>query len=560
MQNIKEIQVPSISIEEIQAKLSIFEGKIDVSKNENELVSNYKEYLDYFNTFYSNFTILSYKYNGNLKNEELKIEYTKYLDAYPTLNTCYKNLQTKLRTNINLETLQSLIGNNALEEIKRSRVISKEAQQLFEQITKIVDQYEEKIGTAKVIWEGETVSLSTVNKYFSDKDRTTRKKAYDAIGAYYLEQESDLTKTFIQLVKLRNAYARELGYNNYHEYSFDLYCRIGYGAKEITGFRNQVSKNFFLIQDKLKKIRKKNLKLDHLSYYDNINFLDGEAELKYKDIQKNINAFIEMSSHFSKTWQDTLQIMQDRGAIDYDTRENKVFMGYCNFIKNLDLPIIFSGITSNVFDDIRVLSHEIGHALQLSITNKASKYVNYTQDIIEVFSHSFEMAIYPYLNYFFDSNNINKYRFSNINSHVGILLGCTLNDEFLEIVYSNESLLDADFMSKTYLDLRLKYGFEFRDEDAFYSKGKRWMTFGHFFSTPFYMIDYALAIIVAFQLYQQSLSDPKTYVQNFETLAKNIGNLSQKNISEYSSCFSAFDFDQFKKLAQFIEETLEQMK
>jgi oligoendopeptidase F len=208
--------------------------------------------------------------------------------------------------------------------------------------------------------------------------------------------------------------------------------------------------------------------------------------------------------------------------------------------------------------------HSTIYGYNVNILRKSAvmfnKYIDYTQDIIEVFSHSFEMAIYPYLNYFFDSNNINKYRFSNINSHVGILLGCTLNDEVLEIVYSNESLLDADFMSKTYLDLRLKYGFEFSDEDAFYSKGKRWMTFGHFFSTPFYMIDYALAIIVAFQLYQQSLTNSEIYVQNFETLAKNIGNLSQKNISEYSSCFSAFDFDQFKKLAQFIEETLEQMK
>jgi M3 family oligoendopeptidase len=561
MQNIKNIEIPQVTKEAIEADFTQFEKELKAVASEKELIKLYQKVLDYCDTFNSNFSILSYRYNGNLKNETYDKAYTYYLDSYPTLKSGFLKIQSNVKKSPFFDALSNLIGNNGFEELKRSREMSKEAQEIFEQIAKIEKEYDSKIGIAQVIWEGETVSLSAIYKYFMDQDRATRKKAYDTIGTYFLEQESELTKIFIELVKLRNAYARELGYNNYHEYSFDLYCRIGYGAKEIDGFRNQVSKDFLGIYLTIKELRKKNLKLEHLSYYDNINFIDGEAELKHKDIQKNISLFIELLKPFSSKWTDILNEMQDKGAIDYDIRDNKIYGGYCTYAKSYNLPIIYSGLTVNNLNDIRVLSHEIGHALQMSITNSHTKYQEACLDTVEIFSHSMEMSIYPYLDLFFEGNHIRKYQLKNFIGHLNMLFDCSIDDEFQEITYLNEEKLSSAFICNTYKKLEEKYQFVNNHEpDLFYTQGKKWLSNGHLFKYPFYMIDYALAIIVALQLYQQSLTNSEIYVQNFESLSKNIGNLSQKNISEYSSCFSAFDFDQFKKLAQFIEETLEQIK
>ncbi len=561
MQNIKNIEIPKVTKEAIEADFTQFEKELKAVASEKELIELYQKVLDYNDVFLSHYSITYFKYNGDLKNEAYDKIYTVYLDCYPTLKSGLLKIQSIVKKSPFLDALASLIGNNGLEELKRSREMSKEAQEIFEQISKIEKDYDSKIGTAEVIWEGKTVSLSAIYSYFNDANRETRKKAFDTIAFYFLKEETYLTAILIQLIKLRNAFARKLGYNNYLEYSFDHYCRIGYGSKEIDGFRNQVSKDFLGIYLKIKEFRKKNLKLDHLSYYDNINFIDGEAELKHKDIQKNIDEFIEMSGHFSKIWQDTLNKMSKYGAIDYEIRDNKKYGGYCTYAISYNLPIIYSGLTVNTLNDIRVLSHEIGHALQMSITNSLTKYHEACLDTVEIFSHSMEMAIYPYLNLFFEGEGVKKYQLKNFIGHLNMLFDCSIDDELQEILYLNEDKLSSEFICNTYKKLEDKFQFINNHEpDLFYTKGKSWLNNGHLFKYPFYMIDYALAVIVAIQLYQQSLSDPQTYVQNFETLAKNIGNLSQKNISEYSSCFSAFEFDKFKELAQFIDSRLEEMK
>jgi len=66
MENIKEIEIPQIGKDDIEANFSKFEIELESVTSEKELVHLYQKVLDYCDTFLSNYSILSYRYNGDL--------------------------------------------------------------------------------------------------------------------------------------------------------------------------------------------------------------------------------------------------------------------------------------------------------------------------------------------------------------------------------------------------------------------------------------------------------------------------------------------------------------
>ena len=161
------------------------------------------------------------------------------------------------------------------------------------------------------------------------------------------------------LITIRNKIAKQLGFNNYVEYSLYKLKRFDYDYKDINKFRNNIIKHIIPICSMMNEQKKKELKLDELKY--------------------------------------------DNDYIDLETRDNKVNFSITNYLTESCIPVI-TGNYKNNYLDVQTTTHEMGHSFQkycASIKDKdyiVSPLLKYpTMEVAEIFSYSMELIMMNYL-------------------------------------------------------------------------------------------------------------------------------------------------------------------
>ncbi|MBQ6118066.1 MAG: M3 family oligoendopeptidase, partial [Clostridia bacterium] len=193
---------------------------------------------------------------------------------------------------------------------------------------------------------------------------------------------------------------------------------------------------------------------------------------------------------------------------DLVTRENKHLGGYCTSLLSEKAPFIFSNF-NGTSADVDVLTHEAGHAFQLYYASRRlplAEQAGSTSEINEIHSMTMELFAYPYMERFF-GENADRYRYSHFCDAVATIPYLVAVDEFQHRVFEHPASGPADWRC-FWREIEGKY-LPWRDYDgnAFLESGGFWMQKQHVFLYPFYYIDYALAQLGAFHLYQKQLKD-----------------------------------------------------
>lgn len=90
-----------------------------------------------------------------------------------------------------------------------------------------------------------------------------------------------MDELYDQLVKVRTAIAKKLGYSNFVELAYARMNRSDYNAKDVEAFRNQVLEHIVPAATKLKERQKARIGVDALHYYDDkFGFPSGNATPK----------------------------------------------------------------------------------------------------------------------------------------------------------------------------------------------------------------------------------------------------------------------------------------
>ena len=114
-----------------------------------------------------------------------------------------------------------------------------------------------------------------------------------------------------------------------------------------------------------------------------------------------------------------------------------------------------------------------------------------------------------------------------------------------------------DSIQAAYRDLQEKYTGNFFDssENEYFINGDKWMETDHYFGSPFYFVDYSLAIINALNIYKIYKQDPARGIEIWETLAKNLANLNYKNMTSIApELRSPFDSNYIEETAKFAKK------
>jgi M3 family oligoendopeptidase len=558
MKNINTIELVKLDKTKVLQSLDDQLEKLKTIKSFPEFKSEYKIFQELKNEFGLQYQLNQFKFFGDTTQTELKSNYEFYTQTYSEIIVRDSQLKKTISQSPFMDEIKKEFGDNLYYDIKNSSYeINEKAKELMQQESKLERELVEFKSQSKIEWEDGEIPVSKLYSFVKDSDRQKRKKAFDALATYHTKNKVFFYTKLIDLIKIRNAYARELGYESYVEFSIVRWNRIGYDYKDLKKYRDAVVENFKEVYQQIFEFKKKNLRLDTITYYDNNYFNDGFPQLVNKKEDNTINELKKVLGSLSPQWLSVYQSMLDANSIDYMDRANKVNMGYATYVSEIDTPLIYSQFQNND-TDVRVLTHEFGHTLQfvLSYFNNPNKhFTEGTLDTVEIFSHSMEMLCLKDAELFF-GKDADKYSILNYSGHLIQAMTCALGDEFQEKIYKLEEL-NIDSIQAIYKDLQKKYTGNFFDssENEYFINGDKWMEIDHFFGSPFYLVDYSLAIINALNVYKIYKQNPARAIEIWETLAKNLSNLNYKNITDLApELKSPFDSNYIEETARFAKK------
>lgn len=469
------------------------------------------------------------------------------------VNNYYKALLDSPFKDALKDTLGDLIFKKAENALK---TFDPKIMPLLRKENELASKHNKITASIEVPFNDDTYNLSQMRVFSSDKDRAVRKAASKATEKALLEKEDELDKLYDDLVEVRTKIAHELGFDTFIDLAYARLGRTDWDKDDVERYRRQIKDVVVPLNEKLTERKRKRLGLDTLYHYDlSLDYLSGNAKPK-GDKDTLVKEAKAMYEDMSEETSEFFNFMLDRNLMDLETRKGKAGGGYCTFIPNYESPFIFSNFNGTK-GDVDVLTHEAGHAFQMYMSrhHRLPEYRMAGFEISEIHSMSMEFFARPYIERFF-AEDTEKYKFSHLSQALMLLSYGASIDEFQHAIYENPEMSIKDrkklwrSLEKTYFPYRVY------DDNDYGERGNAWQTIMHIFLVPFYMIDYTLAQVCAFQYFNRSMENREKAWNSYVKLCKAGGSRSFKELLDLAELKSPFEQGSLKTIIPSIEEAL----
>lgn len=368
--------------------------------------------------------------------------------------------------------------------------------------------YSELTAGAAIPFEGAIHNLSSIVKFREAPDRATRHAAETARWQWFADHRPELDRIFDRLVTLRHQMAQQLGYPTFIEMGYRRMKRIDYGQSDVERFRDEVRRHVVPLAQELRQKQALALGLPQLMFWDEALFdpagnpapIGGHDGLIFR-AQAMFDALHPVLGAF-------FRLMQQGRLMDLDTRPGKSPGGFCTAFPTVGLPFIFANFNGTK-GDVEVFTHEMGHAYQ-AYASRHLPLVDYlwpTSESCEIHSMGLEFLTWPQMEQFFEERAEQFRRLHLAQSLLFLPYGVAV-DHFQHLVYAQPDAGPGAWhaawreMERTYLPWR-DYG-----DLPHLPDGGFWQFQRHIYLSPFYYIDYTLALACALQLWLKARHDP----------------------------------------------------
>lgn len=520
------------------------------------------EILKKINIIRSNFDtmsrIASIRYTINTQDSFYSGEHDYYDEIGPVYSSLINKLYRSLTGSEFRKELEQKLGRQLFDVAEV--VVKTFSEEIIDDLKKenqLVTKYVRLVASAKIDFEGEERNLAALAKFTESENRDVRKKASDAKWSFFEKNENEIDNIYDELVKVRNSMSRKLGYENFVQMGYDRLRRTGFTNADVSNFRNEVKEFIVPLTQTLKEMQKQRTGLEHLYYYDSeYNFKNGNPVPKGTPewiVEKSKIMYEELS----KETGEFINFMIDHDVMDLYNRKGKSAGGYCTYIRNYKSPFIFANM-NGTSHDIKVLTHEAGHAFQAfqSRVFEIPEYSTPTLEAAEIHSMSMEFITWPWMNLFFEEDT-DKFLFSHLNRALMFIPYGVTVDEFQHFVYSNPDATPAERKLK-WREIEKKYlpHIDYSGNE-FLERGGYWFMQGHIFKMPFYYIDYCLAQICALQFWRKCNEDRNIAWKDYLHLCREGGSKSFLELVKSANIESPFDKNTIQSIVNYSEEWIE---
>lgn len=361
---------------------------------------------------------------------------------------------------------------------------------------------------AEIEFQGKKFTISELDQFGDDADRSLREGACRANSQWFIENAPELDRIYDEQVQLRHAMARKLGYRNFTELGYQRMTRIGYGPDEVATFRNEVRDKVVPLALEIAEKQRAALGVDKLKFWDHNAHSPGGNPKPLGDHDWMVDRATEMFQEMGHGLDSFFEEMKARDAMDLKSRKGKAGGGFCDFLHRYEFPFIFSNF-NGTRGDVDVFTHEVGHAFQSyqSRNQAMSDIVWPTTEACEIHSMGLEFLTWPHMEKFYGESAAEELRRIHLSAFLQFFCYGVSIDHFQHLVYEKPDATpeQRNAMWQEVERIYLPW-WDYADLPAERS-GRLWQQKAHIYQSPFYYIDYCLALTGAMQFWSKSRTD-----------------------------------------------------
>ena len=524
------------------------------------LVKLYYEQSEAFAEYNTASQLANIHYTCDTRDAYWKAEQDFFDANGPAVTNASVEISRAFLANPHVDALTKAFGTTCVAGMKNAVLgMDDRTVELQQQFNALVSKYQQVYGGALVELDGKQLTIPQLGPYKEDLDPAVRRAAYEAEAGYFDAHRAELDELYGQIVQNLNQQAKVLGYKDYSELSYVRMNRIGYGAKEIKAFRDQVANDVVPLLQKVMAMRAKRTGIEHPTFTDlPVMFKDGNPK-PIPGYKARMDAARTMYHELSPETAEFIDFMQDNELFDVESRPGKMSGGYMTSLPSYKAPFIFAN-WNNTSGDVDVLTHECGHAFEGYVAERDPHVPADLEcpgmESAEIHSMAMEFLTAPWHHLLFGKDT-DKYALLHAeDSFVFLAYGCEV-DEFQHIMYQNPDLT-PDQRNAEWLKLEKKYRpwVDF-DNLPFYGRGAGWQRQLHIYECPFYYIDYCLSPMAALQFFLLSLTDHKDAWERYLRLVRRAGLASYTELLETAGLKVPFEDGSIKGIAQQMTDWLE---
>lgn len=445
---------------------------------------------------------------------------------------------------LDTEMTQKTFSNEIVSELKRE--------------SELVNEYFELFADS-IPFEGGYRTMAELWSLQTDADDARRLAAWNALGRWYKDRQQSRDGIFDELVKLRDAMGRKLGYDGFTGLGYCRMKRNCYTKDDVEVFRKAVQTHLVPVADRIMREQAKRIGRPYpVSFADAyLNFRGGNpnpvggAENIIAQGKKLFDLLSPESSEFFKT-------MLDNELMDLLPREGKIYNCFSSSLYQYEAPFIYANFTGTYMDVI-ALTHEGGHAFadRMNLNRIPLAHIAASMDISE--THAMSMEFFGWLNAegFFGSD-ARKFCYSHLSNAITQIPYGAMVDHFQHIIYEKPELTPAERHAewKRLMGIYMPW-IKLDGEIPFFSEGMHWQMQGQIYASPFYYIDYCLAQTAALQIWVVMQSSPKDAWERYMAFCKQGGTCTFTELLNYSGLTSPFDEECLKDVCAAVVKWLE---
>lgn len=416
-----------------------------------------------------------------------------------------------------------------------------EIAQDLEEESRLTARYTALLASARVELDGQVLNLSGLAPYAEHADRAMRHAAETARWEFFANNGAELDAIYDALVKLRHGMAVKLGDANFIPLAYRRMRRVDYDAADVARYRDQVAEHVVPLVGRLLEARRAGFGWDQLRYWDEALIDPDGNPAPIGDHDTLVTAAQEMFDRMDPRLGEFYRLMQAGGFLDLKNRPGKAGGGFCTSFPTEGVPFIFANF-NGTHHDIGVFTHEMGHAFQCweSRHQPGIDQLWPTMEAAEIHSMGLEFLTHPQMGLLVDEAAADRFRRMHLITSLAFLPYGVCVDHFQHEVYANP---DATPEERHAMWQRLErrympwtnYG-----DLAYPAKGGRWQAKQHIYNSPFYYIDYTLALCCAMQFWVKSLKDPKAALDDYVALCARGGSAPFQDLARGAGLVSPF--------------------
>jgi oligoendopeptidase F len=438
---------------------------------------------------------------------------------------------------------------------------------LSAELSRLTTEWSKVNGAMTVEWDGVEKTPSQLLPFLESPDRRVRENAFKLRAKPYTEKRDLIAGIFDRMYDLRQQTAKNAGFDNYRDYAHQEKNRFAYTAEDCIRFHEAVEEAVRPAVERIHARRRGQMKLDQLRPWDMSVDPIGRPPLKpFTDIGTFIDRAAGIFGHVDPAFRSYYQTMVDAKLLDLENRKGKAPGAYSQTLSFRKQPLIFMNAVG-VDDDVRTLLHESGHAFH---SFEAARLPLLFQrhpgsEMAEVASMSMELLAAPFMHKdsggYYTEGEERRSRTELLEGIVLFFPHCASVDAFQHWMYLNEAGRDADSRDAKWLELRRRFESDAVDWSGLdQERIARWYQQPHFFSSPFYYIEYGIAQLGALQVWRNSLGDHKEAIRKYRA-ALSLGATQQlPELFKAAGARLVFESAGMRELVTLVEEELSRLQ